>query len=147
LHLEANGMAETGMARVAIFSTAGHAEVEPEYLPIVSPYTWYCGPGNVPMTVIGTPEGRRSIRMTALIDASNPELELSPEDFGLPPGTELRPPVPWLPGPGLVLVSLNERGEPVIGILSNSPPPSVATLATERAAATADLITEVLGDQ
>jgi hypothetical protein len=131
------------MAEVAVFNTDIYAKVPLGDLRFVSPYIWYFAAGK-PMTVIETPEGGRAISMSNLINSYNPELGLSPEDFGLPPGTSLCPPEPWLPDFGHILLGVNERGGPVTATVSNVPPPPVSAQVTSQANATLSLITEVL---
>jgi hypothetical protein len=87
-------MSERKMALVALFNSDYRWKIYHDVLPLVTPFTWYPGPHGVPVTVIETPEGECLISMNDLIDANTTELELGPEDFGFPPGTPLRPPVP-----------------------------------------------------
>jgi hypothetical protein len=111
------GEQETG--QVAVFNCSQRAEVPLRDLHLVSPYTWYKGPDDTPLTVIQTPEGPKTLDMGRLLIASHPELGRSAGELGFPPGTQLCPPVPYLPSPGHAILAADEGGF-VTGIISGS---------------------------
>lgn len=96
---------EQETAEIAVYNASRKVRVSLDDLRVVSPYIWYCGPDDTPMTPIETPAGPMGLPMPFLIVASR--AEHSPEAYGYPAGTQLRPPVRYFPAPGHFVVGFD----------------------------------------